>query len=194
MLAFDILSGKIQLDDPEAANFLRESIQLQPDQVDWRKAEDWCNWWARSKVVKMFTKAFTEMTDAEWELCPRTTNAVEAQNKLSHASNSTSAIVQLDDWYREDKKHAFQYLAPQHGIQIGQSKLKRKESNKKRRKKRLQPKVVKIVEEAVSSAAEISIKRKRGRPAASAARTPAKRGRPSASASVARTPAKPVAK
>ena len=180
LLAFDILCAKIALDDPRAVHFLEESFHLtqqQLDQVDsskWGMAENYCAWWSKPKVVKMYTKAFSDLTDAEWELFRErsNTNAVESHNRLSHASNSTSAVVKLDDWYRQAKKVCYQHLAAEQGVQIGQSQQKRKENNAKRRKKDNQPKVVVAEEEDADITAPT--KRRRGRPPGGATRATAK--------------------
>ena len=112
LLAFNILCGKTTLHESKAAKIFKESVQLNQQQIDqvnssdWGKAEDWCKWWARPKVVKMFTKVFTEMTlIGNFSFAD---NKCSGSTKQAVASKSTSAIVKLDNWHREDKKHSYQ--------------------------------------------------------------------------------------
>ena len=87
MLALRILSGKVSFDDIAVHDLLTIKIRLDETEMEacaegWKEAEHWAVFWSKEKVVKMFTKACKDMTDAEWNSCPRTTNAVESQNAL----------------------------------------------------------------------------------------------------------------
>ncbi len=84
-MAFEILCAKFDLS--KARVFLQQEIKCWANEIDdannqgWEKACAWADWWGQPKVTQMFTKSFTEMTDADWAACPKTTNAVESQNK-----------------------------------------------------------------------------------------------------------------
>ncbi len=111
--AFDILSGETLLDDEEAMRFLTETLgitdekKLGADTSKWSAAKKWTEWWITQKHLKMFTNSFREMTDAEWDYCPKTTNAVESQNKLCKL-NSTLFQTLMEKFYRMDKKCAYE--------------------------------------------------------------------------------------
>ena len=77
----------------------------------------------------MFTKSFKEMSNEDWTICPRTTNAVEAQNKLS---NPNSALLIVAHWYREDKKASFTTVCASFGITTGVTPEKRATMNEKK--------------------------------------------------------------
>ncbi len=81
------------------------------------------------------------MTDADWEICPRTTNAVEAHNKISNSSHSSLLIVNLENWYRIDKNVCYDTIAAAAGVPVGVSLEKREKRNAVRRKKINQPKL-----------------------------------------------------
>jgi hypothetical protein len=36
-------------------------------------------WFTYPKIIKMFNKSFKGITETDWTLCPKTTNAEEAQ-------------------------------------------------------------------------------------------------------------------
>ena len=116
------------------------------DSSRWSSAKQWATWWLQPKVSKMFTKSFTEMDRTDWEFCPKTTNAVEAQNKISNASHSSLLNVKTEDWYREDRRTCFKQIAAEKGIPIGQSKEKRDKKNATRRQARNKPKLIQNVD------------------------------------------------
>ncbi|KZS04101.1 Uncharacterized protein APZ42_033030 [Daphnia magna] len=64
----------------------------------------------------MFTRSFTEMTDADWAVCPRTTNAVESQNK-GGCSKTKSFHDVVSNFNIEDKSICFSTFAAREGIQ-----------------------------------------------------------------------------
>ena len=80
------------------------------------------------------------MSNEDWTICPRTTNAVEAQNKLSNP-NSALLIVALEHWYREDKKASFTTVCASFGITTGVTPEKRATMNEKKRRNRMKLKV-----------------------------------------------------
>ena len=70
-------------------------------------------WLTCPKIYKIFNKGFKGIIETDWTLCPKTTNAEEAQNKQANDSRSKLLIVLLEDWYRKDKKNCFkQYPLP----------------------------------------------------------------------------------
>ncbi len=75
------------------------------------------------------------MTDADWEICPTTTNAVESQNKLSQVK-SNHLTSMLGNYYRTDRNWVYRNRAAEEGIGIGLSQDQRKVVNKKRQQKR----------------------------------------------------------
>ena len=53
------------------------------DNHNWKKMKHWSKWWCQLNHLAMFTRAFKEMEDKEWEQGPCTTNPVEAFNRQS---------------------------------------------------------------------------------------------------------------
>lgn len=138
LVSFDILSGVAEI--AEASSFLSlNEEELAASTTGWVAAEEWAEWWSRPRHVKMFTRSFKEMTDADWLACPRTTNAVESHNKISNAKTSL-LICALEHYYRIDKRSAYQTLAAQLGVAVGTKAQKRKRLNDKRRTRRLRAK------------------------------------------------------
>ena len=130
-LAFDILCGASPLQDACEFIDLNEK-ELLADTKNWNLFTEWVNWWTNPKRMKMFSKAFRDMTDADWEICPRTTNAVESHNKLSNA-RTTLFLSALSTYYRVDKKSAYESIAAEEGISIGPTMEQRRKRNVKRK-------------------------------------------------------------
>lgn len=65
------------------------------------------------------------MSDEDWEICPKTTNAVKPHNKLTNESGSKLLIVLLEDGYRQDKKACFKSVCASYEVTTGVSKEKR---------------------------------------------------------------------
>ena len=147
-LAFNILRRKVSFDQIEARDFLTLKIKLDGDEMEttnaegWEKAEHWAEFWTRDKVVKMFTKAFKEMTDADWNICPRTTNAVESQNALGKINSKTFLTV-VENLYETDRNNAYSEVAAARGIKTGTTEKKRAIKNQKRKSKIYRPRVQK---------------------------------------------------
>lgn len=150
-LAFDLLCGKISSEDHhlflKANQFLLITVKHSQDDLlsvntsQWSKAGNWVKWWSQTKIAKMYTKSFNDMSDEDWEICPKTTNAVEAHNKLSNESGSKLLIVLLEDMYRQDKKACFKSVCASYGVTTGVSKEKRATITKRKRRNRLHPRV-----------------------------------------------------
>ena len=138
LLSFDILSGVADVGEASCFISLNEEEKA-VNTSGWVGATEWEEWWSRPRHVKMFTKSFKDMTDADWRACPRTTNAVESHNKISNAKTSL-LICALEHYYRIDKRSAYQTLAAQLGIAVGTKAQKRKRLNDKRRSRRLRAK------------------------------------------------------
>ena len=45
----------------------------------WKKPTNWMEWFTYPKIIKMFNKSFKGITETDWTLCPKTTNAEDAQ-------------------------------------------------------------------------------------------------------------------
>ena len=134
-VAFDILQGSLPLKDALSFVSLDES-ELSVNTDKWNAAYDWAQWWQRPQTLKMFTKSFKDMSDADWEICPTTTNAVESHNKASHA-NTKNFVASLTYYYNVDKRSIHQTIAAEQGIPIGISVTKRKQLNEKRKIRRV---------------------------------------------------------
>lgn len=138
-LAFKVLCGETPLDSVNHIfKFSQTELSVKTD--NWYKAKKWSEWWQKDRIIKMFSKSFKEMCDADWALCPTTTNAVESHNKISH-TKTTLLVANLETYYRIDKRAAYNTLAASIGIKIGDPDdiKKRKKENRetlRRRRKR----------------------------------------------------------
>lgn len=135
-LAFSILIGKASFSDEDARQLLEGKIQLSPAELTvstdgWSKATEWAKFWQRPKILKLYSVAHKDMTDATWAVCPRTTNACESQNKISHAKSS-STFAALQTLYRTDRRSAYYNAAAKRGITTGVSDRKRRITNQKK--------------------------------------------------------------
>ena len=81
-LAFDVLCGTLSCEDKDVNNFLLSTVKLNSNYLQevntsqWKNVSHWVAWWSKPKVAKMFAKSFNDMSDEDWTICPRTTNAV----------------------------------------------------------------------------------------------------------------------
>ena len=82
------------------------------------------------------------MTDADWNICPRTTNAVESQNALGKINSKTFLTV-VENLYETDRNNAYSEVAAARGIKTGTTEKKRAIKNQKRKSKRYRPRVQK---------------------------------------------------
>lgn len=108
-LLFDVLCGLVPLEASVIVS-LNEK-ELDADTTNWNTATEWVKWWTKPKILKIFTKSFKDMSEADWKICPRTTNAVESHIKLSNA-RTTLFLSALSIYYRVDKKSAYDTLLP----------------------------------------------------------------------------------
>ena len=139
-LAFKVLCGDAPL---ESINhiFKFKDTELSIKTDNWHKAKNWSDLWQKDRIVKMFLKSFKELCDADWLLCPTTTNAVESHNKISH-TKTTLLVANLETYYRIDKRAAYNTLAASMGIKIGdlddvKDKKKRNREIVRRRKRQV---------------------------------------------------------
>ncbi len=138
-VAFDILSGVKPLNACKFINLTEDELAVNTEK--WSAAKKWAKWWRQPRVAKMFTKSFKEMTVADWDICPRTTNAVESHNKVGK-TNTTILSQSLEKWYRIDKDSVYKTMAAQRGIRVGVTEEKRKRMNdNQRRHRRKKPKL-----------------------------------------------------
>ena len=140
MLAFDILKGEKPFADEEAQEFLLGVIGLNQEEASinnetWTSEKTWVDWWSKPRTLKMFTKALKEMTDADWNLFPDNTNAVESQNKVSQV-DTNKFLNAVRHYYVTDKNSIKLALAAAKGIGIGLSQEKRKAINAQRQSSR----------------------------------------------------------
>ena len=135
-LAFKILCGKSELDSALQFIDLTEK-ELDANTENWSKAKDWADWWQKERIIKMFAKSFKEMSDADWKVCPTTTNAVESHNKVSQ-TKTTLLLANLANYYEIDKNACTNTLLALSGIKIGDSEQtkKRKQENRVEARKR----------------------------------------------------------
>ena len=90
------------------------------DDNHWSKAENWCKWWTSKRHLRMVSNVFKEMEQSTWDFIPKTSNAVEAHNKMSTASHKGKSplLAQLEHQYREDKLSAQKHVAASYNVSI----------------------------------------------------------------------------
>ena len=78
LLLFDVLSGTRQLQ--EARQLVSKDLLSEFDTIhnkDWTKLKHWSRWWCRVNHLTMFTRAFKEMDDMNWEQGPSTAETMK---------------------------------------------------------------------------------------------------------------------
>ena len=136
-LAFKFFCRISELDNALQFIDLTEK-ELDANTENWSKAKDWADWWQKERIIKMFAKSFKEMSDADWKVCPTTTNAVESHNKVSQ-TKTTLLLANLANYYEIDKNACTNTLLALSGIKIGdseQTKKRKQENRVEARKKR----------------------------------------------------------
>ena len=68
---------------------------------DWTKLEHWSKWWFRVNHLTMFTRAFKEMDDKDWEQGPSTTNPIESLNRQSLQEGDNILHALMENIYLE---------------------------------------------------------------------------------------------
>ena len=140
-LAFEILRGKRSFDDDESQSFLLQTVGLTQEQASlnnsgWIEFEDWVKWWEKPRTLQMFSKALTQMTQADWNRFRSDTNGVESQNKVSQVSTAKFITV-VRAFYTTEKNNIYKSLAASQAIAVGPSLKKRKAINVQRKSTRM---------------------------------------------------------
>ena len=115
---FDVLSGAKAVHDahhPLDQNVFSE-LGTEISNHAWTKLRHWSKWWCRTNHLAMFTRAFKEMTDKDWEQGPSTTNPVEALNRQSLQEGCTILQTLLENIYLEDRLQAVKMVASKGNI------------------------------------------------------------------------------
>ena len=121
MLAFRILSGE------ESYTRLRHKLpttlcsQIQTiDTSTWTITDTWVEWWTRPSVLKKLSKAFSFLTEEDWDDLPGTNNPVESINSQSVPSNTKSVSLRplVEHIYLEDRRQACLEVATSRGVTI----------------------------------------------------------------------------
>ena len=108
-LIFDVLAGLKKVH--EAKKFIEADLYTDIDNHHWSRLKHWGKWWCRPNHLVMFTKAFKEMTEKDWEEGPSTTNPVESLNRQSVPDSCTVLRTLLENIYLEDRLHAVKTAA-----------------------------------------------------------------------------------
>ena len=136
LLLFDVLSGTRQLQ--EARQLVGKDLFSEFDTVhnkDWIKLKHWSKWWCRVNHLTMFTRAFKEMDDKDWEQGPSTTNPVESLNRQSLQEGGITLHALMENIYLEDRLHAVKTAACKENVTTsyksspGKQKAKRKRTS-----------------------------------------------------------------
>ena len=112
LLLFDVLSGTRQLQ--KARQLVGKDLFSEFDTMynkDWIKLKHWSKWWCGVNHLTMFTRAFKEMDDKDWEQGPSTTNPVESLNRQSLQEGGIILHALMENIYLEDRLHAVKTAA-----------------------------------------------------------------------------------
>ncbi|EDO33100.1 predicted protein [Nematostella vectensis] len=121
-LLFSILAGEVKV--KRALPFITiaeyKKTAETMDNSDWIKAKHWKEWWTRKRHLQMFTKAYTQMTDSQWDSCPSTTNPVESINRESVPKDGRQRTMYevLSHLYRADKVYAARKVAVDQNVSL----------------------------------------------------------------------------
>ena len=83
-------------------------------------ADTWVEWWTRPHVLKRLGKAFSNLTEEEWDDLPGTNNPVESINSQSIPPNTKSVSLKplVEHIYLEDRRQACLEVATNKGVTI----------------------------------------------------------------------------
>jgi len=117
--AFDVLCG--------LRSYKQFAVQFPPDlrntEVDtsrWRDIETWVDWWKRPHVLRKLSKAYSSLTNEEWDDLPGTTNPVESINRQSIPENMKAVSLKplVEHMYLEDRRQAILQVATAANVTI----------------------------------------------------------------------------
>ena len=134
LLIFDVLSGSRTLQD--ARQFVKEDLLSELDKIDnhnWTRLKHWSKWWCRVNHLTMFTRAFMEMKEKDWEQGPCTTNPVESLNRQSLQEGCTIIQALMENIYLEDRLHAVKTAACKDNVTTSYKASPIKRKNKRKR-------------------------------------------------------------
>lgn len=126
----------------EASEFVDASLNVllsTTESQGWKKLRSWSGWWCRGNHLQMFTRAYTNLSEKEWEHAPKTTNPVEAINRLSLHQKGCSLNCLLENIYLQDRTHAAKLSATETNVSLSYSsneEARRKQKSDRRKRKR----------------------------------------------------------
>ena len=134
LLLFDVLSGTRQLQ--EVRQLVGKDLFSEFDTVhnkDWIKLKHWSKWWCRVNHLTMFTRAFKEMDDKDWEQGPSTTNPVKSLNRQSLQEGGIILHALMENIYLEDRLHAVKTAACKENVTTSYISSPEKQKAKRKR-------------------------------------------------------------
>lgn len=133
ILLFQILSGEKGIE--KASIFLPDSLTSTSSSLSnkhWKKLKYWAKWWCRLNHLAMFTRAYKEMTDKDWDEGPKTTNPVEALNRQSFKEGSSTLHALLENIHLEDRVQAVKIAASNCNVTTSYNTTPSKQRKRKR--------------------------------------------------------------
>ena len=134
LLLFDVLSGTRQLQ--EVRQLVGKDLFSEFNTVhnkDWIKLKHWSKWWCRVNHLTMFTRAFKEMDDKDWEQGPSTTNPVKSLNRQSLQEGGIILHALMENIYLEDRLHAVKTAACKENVTTSYISSPEKQKAKRKR-------------------------------------------------------------
>ena len=134
LLLFDVLSGTRQLQ--EVRQLVGKDLFSEFDTVhnkDWIKLKHWSKWWCRVNHLTMFTRAFKEMDDKDWEQGPSTTNPVKSLNRQSLQEGGIILHALMENIYLEDRLRAVKTAACKENVTTSCKSSPEKQKAKQKR-------------------------------------------------------------
>lgn len=132
ILLFQILSGEKGIE--KASIFLPDSLTSTSSSLSnkhWKKLKYWAKWWCRLNHLAMFTRAYKEMTDKDWDEGPKTTNPVEALNRQSFKEGSSTLHALLENIHLEDRVQAVKIAASNCNVTTSYNTMPSKQRKRK---------------------------------------------------------------
>ena len=132
--AFDALCGLESFDKfkEQLPPDIRATDFTQVDTSRWKETETWVEWWKRPHVLKKLSKAYSSLSEEDWDDLPGTTNPVESINRQSVPENQKLVSLKplVEHVYLEDRRQAVLEVATAANITISYQVKSRKRARR----------------------------------------------------------------
>ena len=128
-LAFKVLSGSLPF--TRLSSHLPHLNCVTTEEINtsqWNNLQTWTEWWTRPKVLKKLSKAFSDISEEDWDELQGSNNPVESINRQSVPENAKLVSLKplIEHIYLEDRRHAALQVATQKGVTISYIKNRKR--------------------------------------------------------------------